>query len=589
MTLNEIKNYISRKIAIILAVVIGFALLNILSFNLPVQAASTTLGSGTVSIDKYYVSANTEVKTLTTAQGDFVTVRLRYQNTASISDQDVVLSDALPSPKFEYIPGTLKNCLISSANCATLNDGLWSGLNLATSTSAGFYGYSGAAPTGNLEFGRSKYAHLVTCSQPSGSKESFIQSIDDTSIFAASCGSVSGSSVIQDYSSIQILGQRYLHQTVCGFSGGEKEIFTQSVDNSASFTPDCSGLTGSSVASSSTLDLYSPANGGGYIEYKMKSDVVEDYQSTINTDIGEYGSNPSLVSSSFSTLTDNMASSLALKVYCDIISPTGGERNLTLADAELRANQDFRCVYQASLCPVVFEDVNSNGVYDSGVDTLKTGVQILLQNSGDNAVLASITSNNTTQCFPNLLHGRDYRLNISSPPTGVSTTGGDSKIQTVSYQNNQKTVEFGYANGSIILNVPASVVLPAIKVDSKPNDVSTLISPIQVIDTRLANPGWTVTASVNDFTSQAIPDSILRVANAFKSSPKSVTVNDGSIGGITIGDQKTVNSTIDTMNIFAGTVGNSKGNYQIDTNITLTVPSLTRASSYESVYTYTII
>jgi len=558
-------------------------------FALPVAAVSTSLSSGTVSLDKYYGDANTEVRSLTTAPGGHVTVRLRYNNTAPVSALNTILSDSLPSAKFDFIPNTLQNCLINSTNCVALSDSLWSGQNLAVSTAAGFYGYLNSATVGNLELGRQRYAHLVTCSQSNSQSESFIQTINNTSIFVPSCATVSGSSVVQNYDSIQILGQRYLHQTVCVLSDASREIFTQSIDNNAAFTPDCSGFVGASVDSSSSLDLYSSANGSGYIEYQMKSNIVEDYNSIANTDIGEYGTNASLSSSSFTTLIDNMANSLSLKVFCDVISPSGGERNLNLSDAEIRAGQDFRCNYQASICPIVFEDINTNGVYNFGIDTLKIGVQILLQDSAGITTLGTITSNNTTQCFPNLLHGKDYRVNISAPPTGVSTTGGDTKNQVVSYRENQINVEFGYSNGAIILNVPPSVVLPAITVDSKPNDVSTVISPIQVIDTRLANPGWTLTATVNDFTSLAIPDSILRVANAFKNTPGTVIINNGQTSGIAIGNQKTIATDLDAMSIFAGAAGNSQGNYQINTNITLTVPSLTRATSYQSIYTYTII
>ena len=505
---------------------------------------------------------------------------------------------------------------------------------------AGFYGFSDSAAKGNFEHGRLKYLHQTTCSQSSGRNESFIQSFDNTSIFAPSCAIVSGSSTVQNFSTSSILGQRYIHQTTCLFAGGEKEIFTQSVDNSSTFTPSCSGLTGSSLDSSATLDLFGQrylhqtictqssgekeiftqsvdknpiftpscatlsgstlsnsstidlldsSNASGYVEYQMKSNTVEDYKSALNVDIGDYGFNVISTSTSFVTVTDIMANSLSLKVFCDLISPLGGERNLSLSDAELRAGQDFRCNYLASICPIVFDDVNTNGKYDALIDALTSGVLVQLQSLDGLVTYSSITTGITTQCFPNLLHGRTYKVNIPVSPTGTSTTGGNFKNQTISYKDTAKNVEFGFSNGFLILNVPASVDLPQIVVASKPQDTSTTINPIQVIDTRSANPGWTLTATVADFTSKAITGAVLPVANAFKNTPGSITINNGQSNGISIGDLRIVTSTADIMNIFNGSVGNSKGDYQISTNITLTVPSLSRATTYQTLYTYTII
>lgn len=616
------------------------------SLTLRVEAASTSFSGGNVSLDKYYFDGANEVKTLTTAPGDYVTVRLKYNNSSSVSALNSVISDALPSSKFDYITGTLKNCLISSTDCINLSDSLFSGVNLVTAPAVGFYGNSNSITSGNLEFGRFKYAHLVTCTQTSGVKESFIQDFDNTSIFVPSCASISGSSSLSNYSTISILGQRYIHQTICTFGSGEKEIFTQSVDNNASFTPDCSTFAGASVDSSSTLDLlanrylhqticsqssgekeiftqsidnnasftpscaslsgsvtvsnsstvdlYRSSNASGYIEYQMKSNLNEDYNSALNTDIGEYGTSPTLVSPSLTsavnnTISDNMANSLSLKVYCDQINPTGGERNLSLSDAELRAGQDFRCNYQANICPIVFEDVNTNGVYNDGIDTLDTGVQVQLQSSDGNTTYDTITTNNTTQCFQNLLHGRNYKVSLSSPPTGISTTGGDSKNQLINYKTTSTNVEFGYSNGSLVLNVPSYIALPALQVANTVTPADGTITPIQVIDTRLSNPGWTLTATVNDFIKTNDSNQKIEVNNQFKNTPKTVTVTTGQSGGISIGDQKTVSSISDVMSIFRGNPSASKGDYKIDTDVTLYVPAFITAGLYRSSYIYTII
>ncbi|MEI6728036.1 MAG: SdrD B-like domain-containing protein [bacterium] len=625
---------------LVLSLVVSFS--HFLNYNrsIAVEAASTGFASGTVSLDKYYLNGTSEVKSLITAPGDYVTVRLKYNNTGLSSATNVVLNDSLPSAKFTYITGSLKNCLINDQNCAALSDSLFTGVNLTTAPSVGFYGQVNNSVSGNLELGRFKYVHITTCSQISGQNESFIQSVDNASIFVPSCSSVSGSSTVVSYSSSSILGQRYVHQTVCIYLSGEKEIFTQSIDNNSSFTPSCSNFSGSAVDSSQTLDLLanrylhqvvctqssgekeiftqsvdnlvsftpscsnlggsasvlssltvdlsSTSNGSGYIEYQMKSEVVENYNSASNVDIGDYGINPTLSSTDFTTLSDPMTNSLSLKVYCDTITPTGGQRNLSLSDAELRAGQDFTCNYQAKICPIVFEDINVNGKYDTGVDTLTSSIQVQLKSQDGNTTYSIITTNGSAQCFENLLHGRTYSLNIPTPPSGDNTTGGNSQTKLITYETTQFNVNFGYTNGSLVLNVPSVFNLPAITVSSKETATSVDITPIQVIDTRLANPGWTLTATIQDFVSTTDNNVVIPISSAFRNIPGSVQVNSGPTNGINIGQQKTVNSTSDIMTIFAATPGFSRGDYQISTNIRLTVPPFSRSTSYQTNYIYTL-
>ena len=607
--------------------------------TISVKAATTGFASGSASIDKYYLDPTNEVKTLVTAPGDFVTVRLKYNNSGNTSATNVVLTDSLPNNSFTYISGSLKNCLINSSNCVTLSDTLFSGTNLSLNPSVGFFGNSLASATGNLEMGKKKFIHVSVCTTSNGNNESYLQSIDNSSIFVPDCSVISGSSTALDYNSYSILGKRYLHQTSCIQSGGQKEIFVQSTDNSNSFTPDCSSLAGSTLDSSSTLDMYGQryihqsiclqasgqkeifvqsidnsnsftpdcsslvgstldssstldmldtTNGNGYIEYQLKSNIVEDFTSSSNTNIGDYGTNAILTSPDFATITDNMANSLSLKVFCDNISPSPGERNISLSDAELRAGQDFRCNYQAQICPVVFADDNTNGVKDSG-EALISNVDVQLQNTDGTVTYQTITTNNTAQCFQNLLHGKVYKVKIPLPPLASNTTGGDEFTSLINYRVTSLTANFGYGNGSLYLNAPISLNLPSLTVSATPVDTSGNISPIQVIDTRGANPGWTLTATVNDFSTTVVQADNIPVANKFRSTPSSVTVNDGETNGINIGNAKTISSTTDAMSIFSGTTGNSKGNYIISNNVSLTVPAYIRATNYSTDYIFTII
>ena len=623
----------------VLVTVSGFSFF---SNNLQLEAASIPYQTGTVNLDKYYLNGNSEVKTLTIAPGNLVTVRLKYNNTSPLPATNAVLTDSLPGPKFTYTPGSLKNCLINQNTCAPLSDTLVIGQNIVVSPSAGFYGYSNSAVTGNLEAGKQLYSHQVICSQTSGRQEAFYQTFNNTSIFVPSCASVGGGSAVVSYSSPSLLGNRYLHQTICTYPGGETEIFENSINNSLAFTPSCSQLTGapvvsssatldflgnrylhqticnqpsgekeiftqavnssptfvpnctvlaggSSVSSSQTIDLYSNTNASGYIEYSIKANIDPDPNSAINVDIGNYGVNPQLSSSDFTSFSDTtMLNSLSVKVFCDTLNPTGAQRNLTLSDAEVRAGQDFRCNYLASLCPVVFNDLNSNGIFD-GSDTLIPGTQVQLQTPDGTTTYDTKVTTSGAICFPELLHGNQYRLNLSTPPPGNSTTGGNFKTQLINYQSSTQNVFFGYTNGTLILNVPPSVTLPSISVSNKETTTTTAISPIQVIDTRPANAGWTLTATVNNFVAAAANNATIPVANKFTNSPGSVTTNSGQTGGIGIGNVKTISSTADPISIFSGSVGSSLGDYQISSTISLQVPPFSLAASYQTLYTYTII
>ena len=587
--LTPIKTKILNKWFLNLGLILILTMVvNLLHFsNIKVEAAQVNFNGGIVSLNKYYVDGLNEVETLTVAPGDYITVRLRYSNTSPISATNGVISDSLPDSKFTFIPGTLKNCLVNSNTCATLNDGLFTGSNLVLNPSSGYYGSSTSSASGNLELGKNLYLHNTVCSQ-SAKSESFIQSVDNSTLFVPNCSQLNGGSFVTSSNNFSLLGQRYLHQTVCNQTGGDKENFVQAVNNSATFTPDCSNLVGATVSDSSTTDLYFAANGNGYIEYQMQSNIVEDFASNDNINLGNYGTNTSLASSDFITIVDNMENTLAIKIFCDTISPLGGTRNINLSDAELRAGQDFRCNYQASICPVVFDDLNSNGVYDI-TDIRTAGIDVLLQNAAGSETLATLTTTTNPVCFNNLSHGRNYRIAIIAPPSGSSTTGGNIQTQLINYLTNSVDVFFGYANGALILNVPPFIALPTLKIASVDAFTTADISPIQVIDTRLSNPGWTLTATISDFVARDQNAFSIPVSNKFRNLPGSIVSNSGQTGGLAVGDQKTITSTIDPMSIFRGNSGASLGDFQISTNIRLTVPAFSRSANYETQYVYTII
>jgi len=593
---------------------------------LPVFTSSTSFNDGQVSLSKVYVNGSSEVNTLEIGPGDVVKVRLKYNNNSAISAQNVNIQETLP-PGFTLVSSSIKNCLLGT-KCVSLGDSLVSGSTLNVAPLAGYFNYSNIATSSNLEFGKkaylystvctqgsekeifeqnlgnsslflgdcsgttagllsltntldllgNRYLHQTTCTQTSGSKEIFIQSIDNSTSHTGDCSIAGGS--VSGTNTLDLLGNRYLHQTTCTQTSGSKEVFIQSIDNSTSHTGDCSNA-GGSISNTNTFDLLDRSRASGYVEYQMKSDL--------DIDLISYGTTATMTGNSFVNINENLGGSLVLRMFCENILPVNAQRSLTLSDAELRTDQDFTCNYNARLCPVVFQDIDSNGIKNGG-DTFIDNTSVQLLASNQITVLDTLNyTSGVSPCFNSTVGGQTYYLKIPTPPTAASTTGGNTLIQYVSYNTGRRDVYFGYTSGELTLSTPASISLSSLQVSTTDTTSSGVVPDITVIDSRLGAPGWTLSATVNNFVATDSSNFTISVAGKLTNTPGTTLITNGNSTGVQPGNVKTVTSTVDPAPILSTSSGNGTGNYKVETGIDLIVPPFVRASAYNSSYIFTLI
>jgi hypothetical protein len=128
---------------------------------------------------------------------------------------------------------------------------------------------------------------------------------------------------------------------------------------------------------------------------------------------------------------------------------TANKATFTLAAAQSRTDVDFGYRGNLSIGDRVWNDVNGNGVQDSG-EAGTNGVTVQLLNSAGTVLATTTTSGNGNYTFSNLLTGT-YTVKIvtSSLPTGSTETfdldGLSSANQaTVSLTASRTDVDFGY-------------------------------------------------------------------------------------------------------------------------------------------------
>ena len=285
------------------------------------------------------------------------------------------------------------------------------------------------------------------------------------------------------------------------------------------------------------------------------------------------------------------------QVYCEPPSI-----DVELGDAELRTDQNFTCAYNSRVCPIVYADLNNDGVRNPG-ETVYRGVEAQLTNEAETTVIyTEITDNGENACFAPLTDGETYRVRIPNG-SGGSGTNWPSPIMTTdgydpSFPNIQEfdiTTDsgtqlalFGFSPGGITLDVPESVSFGTINTESETQTVETIVNPVEVEDTRGAITNWSVTGTVTDFVSTDTLSTI-PVADAFTHTPGTISIQNGSANGITAGNAYTVTSPSDPFTVFQGTTDNGTGLFAIESEIELAVPAFTPAKDYTATITYTLI
>ncbi|MBC7471945.1 MAG: hypothetical protein H7196_01610, partial [candidate division SR1 bacterium] len=450
----------------------------------------------------------------------------------------------------------------------------------------------------SLDILANRYLHLVECFQTytNGDIQTFNTSVpnqinntivNNLASITPSCTSnkpINSSSV----ETINLFGNRYLHLVECFESSvaGDKNTFNidspnrsanTTANNNPTFTPICSSPNSITQSVVGNFDMLDTSRGYGYIEYKMTSN---------QNAFGLYGTNASLTGN-FGNVISGGENSIDI-ITCSSRYPNNWQINLTLTDAELRSDQDFTCNYQPKICPIVFYDLNADGIQSTGEGNVSGQTISLYRENGIDLVSSIITDTAGNTCFNSIAGGGNiYKIIDPNPLTIYNTTGGQIRQVSVASNNVRTNVKFGYTNGILTLATPPSVSFPTINTSSSPQTVCTSINPIVVLDTRISQTGWSVTGVVDNFYA-ANNNNTLSVVNKFRSSPGSVSVISG-LTGPQGGVNKTVTATDDAFTVFSVNSGQGRGNYSINQDICQDLDPYTATGSYTTVITYTII
>jgi uncharacterized repeat protein (TIGR01451 family) len=448
-----------------------------------------------------------------------------------------------------------------------------------------------------LDLAGNKYLHLTECLEIAGSDtNSFnISSLSRSTNTVANNSTVhtpnctSSQTITSSISkNIQLFGNRFIHLVECVEISGTGDINSFNLDspgrttsttsnNSNSLAPTCSSTVNVSETVVQTFDTLDSTRGYGYVEYKIKANT---------TALGLYSSSATMTGS-FGSLTASSPQSIDI-ISCNGLNPSLWERNVTLSDAELRSDQDFTCNYTPKICPVVFNDLNADGIQSSNETNVSGQTIQLYREDGLALVTSLVTDAAGLVCFNTVAGGGTvYKITNPNPLTPTLTTLSNTLTTVVGSNNLTSTLKFGYSLGILTLTVPPTVVFPPTVISSTSSTRCVEVNPIQVLDSRSDQPGWSVTGVVEDFT---VPQSnkTLLVANKFTSSPGTVTTIIGQ-SGPQVGNSRTVTSTTDPFTVVTSGAGQGKGTYRVNQSLCQIVDPYSQSGSYQSVITYTII
>jgi uncharacterized repeat protein (TIGR01451 family) len=444
-----------------------------------------------------------------------------------------------------------------------------------------------------------KYLHLVECYEtlPGSDINTFnINSSNRTSNIATSNTSALTPSCISNQTinssnirTLQTFENRYLHIVECFESTTLGDINTFNIDsqnhtansaanNNPTLVPECTSTNNNIIQSAvQTFDLLDTTRGYGYIEYKIKS---------LPTAVGLYGTNVSMTGN-FGTVTAGAEKTIDI-IGCGSRNPSNWQINLTLGDAELRSDQDFTCNFTPKICPVVFNDLDNDGIQSANETNVAGQTISLYREDGTTLVTTIVTNTSGNVCFDSVAGGGAvYKVTNPNPITPYNTTGGNIKTVSIGSNDAVTTVKYGYSSGTLSLSVPLSVSFPSSTTSQYLQTICTDINPIQVTDTRGDQPGWSVTGVVDNFANSGNTKT-LNIANKFSSAPGALTIVSG-LSGPQVGINKTVASTTDPFTVMSAGAGQGKGVYRLNQSVCQILEPYTISADYQTIITYTII
>jgi hypothetical protein len=325
------------------------------------------------------------------------------------------------------------------------------------------------------------------------------------------------------------------------------------------------------------VDMWDGSRGGGFIEYK----ILISGSAT-----GLLGTTPTM-SGSFGSLNAPATQTVDI-INCSTKNPTNWLRNLTLSDAELRTDQDFTCNYAPVICPVVFLDLDNDGVQDPGEINSAGRTIELLRADGTSLVTTTVTNSGGTNCFNQLAGGgTEYKVRNTNPLTLYNTTGGDTVSIVTSSSSTTTFAYFGYSAGTLTLSVPPTTTFQTRNTTTATQTTCAQINPIRVTESRINNPGWSLTATIENFV-EPVQNNTINIANYLTMTPSQVTVESGQNGPLP-GNQKTVTSTTDPVLLMEASSGAGLGVYKSDLGLCLQLGPYSPSGNFQSTIIYTLI
>jgi uncharacterized repeat protein (TIGR01451 family) len=207
-----------------------------------------------VSIDKKYVYNGNESDMVNVPNGATFKVLLKYDNSGGQSMSDVQIKDSLPAG-FNYVPGSMKNCIIPSSNSG---DSACDNLSVSDKntlfgklTGSGAGALSGLYNTGVSDYnkllpGKKRYLQIATCTKINNYDDTFsnhFSNVFEDKVTDRQCADNTGG-VLRAAYALDNVGKRYMQVIQCNTGSYNYDVYIRDINlssTSTSVNTDCGG------------------------------------------------------------------------------------------------------------------------------------------------------------------------------------------------------------------------------------------------------------------------------------------------------------------------------------------------------------
>lgn len=230
---------------------------------------------------------------------------------------------------------------------------------------------------------------------------------------------------------------------------------------------------------------------------------------------------------------------------------------------------------------------NKHLIFDAFERTVITGALNLSTSDPDDCnqmiILTSEVAGNQFEIDPQGTETIDY----------VNVTDSNA-ITPILAANLTNSKGYNYTNwnfgtticGSLTLSAPSNTTLSTVQLSfPRPNATGSL-GTTTATDTRGTNVGWSLVATCTNFTDGG---NTIAVTN-LTIDPDNATLDavTGSLTGVTAGVQHTFAGTSDPANVITASSGEGTGSYEIDPNLSLSIPAGAFTGNYSATMTLTL-